>query len=264
MLGMQDDDPVFKALGDPTRRRLLDRLFERDGLTLGDLEAEVPELTRFGVMKHLAVLEQAGLVVTRKQGRHKHHFLNPVPIRLIYERWLDKYRDRRAAALLDLKELVEGTGMTQATVPVTATQVYQLYIRADQQQVWDAITNPKIVATFFHGAQAESAPEAGARIKHWSPDHAKLWTDNLVLELDPPRRMVHTWRSLYDPELAAEPESRVTWEVEPQPGGFSRLTLIHDQLDASPKTAANVRGWSYILSNLKTVLETGEPLPPMD
>ena len=101
---------MFKALADPTRRLLLDRLFERDGMTLVELEAEVAELTRFGVMKHLGVLEQAGLVVTRKQGRHKHHYLNPVPIRLIYERWIDKYRDRKATALLDLKDHGEGIG----------------------------------------------------------------------------------------------------------------------------------------------------------
>ena len=108
VLCVDDEDLVFKALADPTRRLLLDRLFERDGMTLGDLEAEVPQLTRFGVMKHLWVLEEAGLVVTRKQGRHKHHYLNPVPIRLVYERWIDKYRDRRAAALLELRDQLEG------------------------------------------------------------------------------------------------------------------------------------------------------------
>jgi DNA-binding transcriptional ArsR family regulator len=106
---MQDDDPVFKALADPTRRLLLDRLFERDGRTLIELEAEVPDLTRFGVMRHLAVLEEAGLVVTRKQGRYKHHYLNPVPVAVIAERWLGKYRERHAAALLDLKQRVEET-----------------------------------------------------------------------------------------------------------------------------------------------------------
>jgi len=105
---MDDEDLVFRALADSTRRLLLDRLFERDGLTLLELEAEVPQLTRFGVMRHLGVLEEAGLVVTRKQGRHKHHYLNPVPIRLIYERWIDKYRDRRAAALLELRDQLEG------------------------------------------------------------------------------------------------------------------------------------------------------------
>ena len=99
---------MFKALADPTRRRLLDRLFKQDGMTLGELEAEVPELTRFGVMRHLTVLESAGLVVTRKQGRHKHHYLNPVPIRRIHQRWMDKYTHGLAGALLDLKDHVEG------------------------------------------------------------------------------------------------------------------------------------------------------------
>ncbi len=108
MSSVEDEDLVFKALADSTRRLLLDRLFEHDGMTLGELESEAPHLTRFGVMRHLSVLEQAGLVVTRKQGRHKFHYLNPVPIRFIYERWIDKYQARQAAALLDLKSQIEG------------------------------------------------------------------------------------------------------------------------------------------------------------
>jgi uncharacterized protein YndB with AHSA1/START domain len=153
--------------------------------------------------------------------------------------------------------------MTTTTAATAATtQVYQLYIRADQERVWDAITNPAVVSKFFHGAQVESTYEAGSPIRSWSPDHSQLWGDNTVLECDPPRKLVHTWRSLYDPDLAAEAESRVTWEIEAQPGGYSKLTLVHDKLDASPKTAASVKGWSYILSNLKTVLETGQALPP--
>jgi uncharacterized protein YndB with AHSA1/START domain len=153
--------------------------------------------------------------------------------------------------------------MTAATEPVTATQVYQLYIKASQEQVWDAITNPAIVARFFHGAQIESTYEVGSKLRSFSPDRSQAWGDNTILQCDPPRRLVHTWRSLYDPEMAAEPDSRVAWEIEAQPGGFSKLTLIHDRLDDSPKTAASVRGWSYILSNLKTVMETGEALPPI-
>ena len=107
-LGVDDDDKVFKALGDPTRRHLLDRLFEQDGRTLGELE-EGLEMTRFGVMKHLRVLEEAGLVVTRRAGREKHHFLNPVPIRQIHDRWIDKYTEGRVSALLDLKAELEET-----------------------------------------------------------------------------------------------------------------------------------------------------------
>ena len=103
---MTDDDVVFKALADPTRRFLLDKLFVRDGRTLTDLESEL-EMTRFGVMKHLRVLEDAGLVVTRRSGREKLHFLNPVPIRLIHDRWIDKYTERNVTALLDLKDQLE-------------------------------------------------------------------------------------------------------------------------------------------------------------
>jgi DNA-binding transcriptional ArsR family regulator len=101
-----DDDRVFKALADPTRRYLLDRLFERDGRSLGELESDL-EMTRFGVMKHLRVLEDAGLVATRRSGREKLHFLNPVPIRLIHDRWIDKYTEHRVAALADLKHELE-------------------------------------------------------------------------------------------------------------------------------------------------------------
>jgi len=104
-MGMHDDR-IFKALADPTRRHLLDRLFERDGRTLTDLESEL-EMTRFGVMKHLRVLEEAGLVVARRSGRQKLHFLNPVPIQLIHDRWIDKYSERRASALADLKAQLE-------------------------------------------------------------------------------------------------------------------------------------------------------------
>ncbi len=101
-----DDDHVFKALADPTRRQLLDRLFERDGRTLTDLESDM-EMTRFGVMKHLRVLEEAGLVVTRRSGREKLHFLNPVPIRLIHDRWIDKYTEGPASLLANLKNALE-------------------------------------------------------------------------------------------------------------------------------------------------------------
>ncbi len=146
------------------------------------------------------------------------------------------------------------------TMTANTTQVYQLYIRATPEQVWDAITNPETIARYFHGVQIDPGPlEVGASRRSWSPDRTQLWGDNTILECDPPRRYVHTWRSLYDAEMAAEDESRVTWEIEPAEGGTSRLTLIHDRLEGAPKTAASVVGWTYILSNLKTLIETGEP-----
>ena len=150
--------------------------------------------------------------------------------------------------------------MTTSTI--TGTQVYQLYINATQQQVWDAITTPHIVARFFSGARVEGTYQPGTQIRTASPDGSQEWGNNTVLESDPPRKLVHTWRSLYDAEMAAEPESRVTWEIEAMPGGYARLTLIHDQLEAAPKTAASVTGWPYYLSSLKSLVETGRPLPP--
>jgi uncharacterized protein YndB with AHSA1/START domain len=144
-----------------------------------------------------------------------------------------------------------------------ATQIYQLYINTSPEDLWNAITDPERVAKFFHGAHHESTYEVGSKLRSLSPDRSQVWGENTILECDPPLRLVHTWRSLYDPALAAEPESRVTWEIEPQPGGQSRLTLTHDRLEQSPQTAASVKGWSYILSNLKTVVETGESLPPI-
>jgi uncharacterized protein YndB with AHSA1/START domain len=149
-----------------------------------------------------------------------------------------------------------------ATAAVTGTQVYQMYINSPQEKVWEAITTPEIVATYFRGAQVDGTYEPGTQIRTASADGSQEWGNNTVLEADPPRRLVHTWRSLYDADLAAEPESRVTWEIEGLSGGYSRLTLIHDKLDASPKTAASVTGWTYYLSSLKSVLETGSPLPP--
>lgn len=144
----------------------------------------------------------------------------------------------------------------------STTLVYEVYINAPAEQVWRAITTPEIVSKYFQGARVEGSYEAGARVRTTAPDASQVWGDNEVLESVAPKRLVHTWRSLYDPEMAAEPESRVTWEIEALPGGYSRLTLIHDQLGGSPKTAASVTGWTYYLSSLKSVIETGTQLPP--
>src|SRR2546423_975039 len=137
-----DHDRVFKALADPTRRFLLDRLFERDGRTLTELESEL-EMTRFGVMKHLRVLEDADLVVARRAGREKLHFLNPVPIRLIHDRWIDKYTERQVAALADLKTDLEKMAMTTSADTKVTTQVHRVFIRTTPEAIWQAITDPE-------------------------------------------------------------------------------------------------------------------------
>ena len=152
--------------------------------------------------------------------------------------------------------------MTTMTEAALTTQVYQVFIKATPEAIWDAITKPEFSAKYFHGSLVESTWQPGAAYSGYSPDHAELWVDGEVVETDPPRRLQHTWRSLYNPEAAAEPHSRVTWEIEPQEGGFSLLTVTHDRLEDSPKTAASVSGvgWMFVLSGLKTVLETGASL----
>ena len=159
-----DGDLVFRALADPTRRHLLDRLFERDGRTLTELESELRQMTRFGVMKHLRVLEDAGLVVTRRSGREKLHYLNPVPIRLIHDRWIDKYTERRVSALAELKTELEENRMT--TMTAQTTQVYTVFIKATPKQIWDAITKPEFTAKYFYGSHVDSTFEPGSASRY--------------------------------------------------------------------------------------------------
>jgi len=141
----------------------------------------------------------------------------------------------------------------------TTDQVYELFIKATPEQVWEAIIKPEFTLKYFHGVRIEVTPER--RISA-NADASEIWDENAVLEWDPPHRLSHEWHSFYDPELAAEEKSRVTWEIESQDGGFSKLTVIHDRLENSPKTAASVSGagWMMVLSGLKSVLETGEGL----
>jgi uncharacterized protein YndB with AHSA1/START domain len=147
--------------------------------------------------------------------------------------------------------------MTTVT-EINTTQIYQVFIKASPEQIWEAITKPEFTEKYFYGARIEYA---GDRRRAYGPG-GELWGDEPVIESNPPHKLVHGWRSLYAPELAAEEESRVTWEIEPQEGAFSKLTVIHDQLEGAAKTAASVSGagWMMVLSGLKTLLETGKPL----
>ena len=251
-----DDDTAFKALADPTRRRLLDLLFQRDGRTLTDLESGFA-MSRFGVSKHLGVLESAGLITTRKVGRETLHYLNPVPIQLIHDRWVSKYTQSRAEALADLKAALESGGRSMDAAP---QQVYRIFIKASPEKVWEGITSPAFTARYFYGSHIEPPLEAGAPFRSLGPDGNALVLGD-ILEVDRPRRFVHTWRAQWSPALAADPPSRVTWELEPAGPGVTKLTLTHDQFPGETATFTEVAGgWMYVLSGLKTVLETGEPL----
>lgn len=147
---------------------------------------------------------------------------------------------------------------TDTAQHVQTTQVYHVFIKSSAQKIWDAITRPEFTEKYFFGARIDNTAERHHSI---GPD-GSTWGDSRTLEFDPPRKLVHGWRSMYDPELAVESESRVTWEIEPQDAGFCKLTVIHDQLEDAPKTAQSVAGvgWMMVLSGLKTLIETGEPL----
>jgi uncharacterized protein YndB with AHSA1/START domain len=240
-------DDVFKALADPTRRSLLDELFREDGQTLGALEARF-SMTRFGVMKHLKLLEEAGLVVTRRRGREKLHFLNPVPIRLVHDRWVSKYAEPWAAALGDLKNRLERS----------MEKVFEIYIRTTPERLWEAITDPEIRSKYQFGIRTSSDGQAGSRFEMSHPGAPGLLGEGENLEVDPPRRLVQSMVALWSDDVKREGTSRVTWEIEPV-GDSCRLTVTHDQL----REGANDQlygGWPMILSGLKTWLETGELL----
>jgi uncharacterized protein YndB with AHSA1/START domain len=244
------DDEVFKALADPSRRLLLDRLFERDGQSLVELRDGLP-MTRFGVMKHLRVLEEAGLVTTRKSGREKLHYLNPVPIRLIHDRWMSRYAQPIVAQMSALKSRLEA--------PMAAPKhVYEVYIRTAPERLWRAITDSADTRRYYFHSDVQSEWTAGSKLVYLTDGEATL--DCTILEIAPERKLVHTFSAIYDPELAGEAPSRVTWEIEQQ-GEVCRLRLVHDEFPAENKTFHETEeGWPVILSGLKTLIETGEPL----
>ena len=245
-------DAVFRALADPTRRGLLDELFKRDGQTLSALGRRLT-MTRFGVMKHLRVLEEAGLVVTKRRGREKLHFLNRVPIRLIHDRWIDKYTEPWAAMISELKKTIEEGAMQK---------VYEIYIKTTPERLWQAITDPELRRKYTFGVGVYSTWKPGSSYVGRATDTTVApnmpISEGENLEVDPPRRLVQSFRALWSDDVKREGTSRVTWEIEPI-GDSCRLTVVHDQL----REGANDElygGWPMILSGLKTLLETGEML----
>jgi uncharacterized protein YndB with AHSA1/START domain/DNA-binding transcriptional ArsR family regulator len=258
-------DAVFKALADPTRRSLLDELFKRDGQPLSALEQRHP-MTRIGVMKHLRVLEEAGLVTTRRRGREKLHFLNAVPIRLVHDRWVSKYAEPWAATLSGLKthledetmEAVKTVSWAEGTAPVAAgTAVFEVFIKTTPDRLWEAITDPKQRKAYSFGVETHSDWTPGSEYRASVPGVVDIAAGENI-QVDPPRLLVQTFDALWSDEVKAQGTTRVTWEIEPV-GTSCRLTVTHDQLPPDAN-AELYGGWPMILSGLKTLLETGELL----
>ncbi|WP_433523541.1 ArsR/SmtB family transcription factor [Nocardia pseudovaccinii] len=259
-------DEVFRALADPSRRRLLDSLNARNGQTLRELCAEL-DMARQSVSKHLAVLESANLITTRRSGREKLHYLNAEPINAIADRWITRYHRARVHALADLKQALEANPMSDNAF------VYTTYIKTTPERLWQALTDPAFTNRYW-GASFDTDWQPGSEMV-W---HQRDWTskdpEQVVLEADPYTRLSYTWHT-FDPAFATtfemnpedvaawarEPRSKVTFEIEPH-GETVKLTVIHDGFEPGSAVLAGISGgWPSILSSLKTLLETGESLP---
>lgn len=259
----QAADEVFRALADPGRRRLLDSLNARNGQTLRELCAGM-QMARQSVSKHLAVLEAANLVTTVWRGREKLHYLNPAPINDISERWIDRFHIERVQALADLKRALESPPMDRPSF------VYTTYIQTTPERLWEALTDPAFTQRYWN-ASFDTNWEAGSEMV-WNLHGVRIADPGqVVLESDPHRRLSFTWHN-FTPELAqaldagedvfataaAEPRSRVTFDLEPV-GSAVKLTVVHEGFPAASKVAELVSGgWPQVLSKLKTLLETGD------
>ena len=250
-------DEVFKAINDPSRRLLLDKLYEKDGQTLGELCEHLPEMTRYGVMNHLRILEEAGVVTTLKEGRSKYHYLNPVPIRLIHDRWISKYAEPTVGAITGLKAHLEG-GVTPMSKPV---HIYQAYIRAPIEEVWEAIVDGDKTVQYFYGTRVESDWEVGSPMNYFYPDGRQA-SSGEVLAIDEPKRLEFTFKPLWDEKLAEEGTSRQIWGLA-EVNGMTELTIeLFDVPEGGAIHTDFAGGYPYIVSGLKSLLETGEALPP--
>jgi uncharacterized protein YndB with AHSA1/START domain/DNA-binding transcriptional ArsR family regulator len=261
------DDAVFKALADPHRRSLLDRLNQRNGQTLRELCAGLA-LARQSVSKHLAILEAANLVSTHWRGREKLHFLNPEPINAIANRWMTRYDRARADALAQLKDALEQHDMDTCFV-------YTTYIKTTPERLWSALTDPAFTQRYW-GVSLVSDWNAGSTVTWQLPKNVTIAdARQVVLASDPPRRLSYTWHTL-TPEFfiaypdtrekmaraAEERRSKVRFDIEPM-GELVKLTVTHDDFEPGSVILGGVsEGWPAILASLKTLLETGAPLMP--
>ena len=252
-------ESVFKALADDTRRALLDELFEQDGQTLNGL-ADRFDMTRVAVAKHLGLLEAAGLVVARRRGREKFHYLNSIPIQMLYDRWVSKYTGNWAAGLAALKDDLEHETEPRLVddAEKMVEKVFEIYIRTTPERLWQAITDPETRARYQFGARVESDWKAGSSYKLLHANASRPLIEGENLEVEPPHRLVQSHRAQWDDDMTAEGTTRVTWEIE-QVGDSCRLVVTHDNLRVNADSHL-YGGWPMILSGLKTWLETGQEL----
>ncbi len=257
MRGDTELDPVFRALSDPTRRVILDFLKETPGMTVGEV-CDHFEVTRFAVMKHLRVLEDAELVVSRREGKFKRLYLNVMPLQLLQDRWMSSYSKLWAAGLSDLKYTLEGKEPAVKEIK----QVYQLYIRTTRDALWKAITAPEETQKYFYALRVSSEFRMGDSIEYlgMSPTGETICAvSGEILEIVPGQKLVHTFLGMKD-GIQDTYHTRVTYEIE-EVGDMCKLTLIHDDFPARDETYGSTsEGWPMVLNSLKSLLETGKAL----
>jgi uncharacterized protein YndB with AHSA1/START domain len=254
---MHDDDATtdrtFRALADPGRRRMLDLLKARPGMNVSEL-TEHFEYSRFGVMKHLKILEAADLVVSRREGKQRRLYLNAVPIQTIHDRWISSYSKLWASSLTSFKYALE----QEETPMEPLTQVYVTYVRTTPERLWEALTQPDLTRQYFHGTDFHSELTLGSAIEYELTEdgESRIAVRGEIIEIDPPHRLAYTFA------FAAmdDPPTTVRYEME-SVGEMVKMTVIHEGFEAENETwSATQQGWPPILSGLKTLLETGQPL----
>ena len=249
-------DPVFKALADPTRRQLLDRLREHNGQTLGELCVQV-EMTRQSVTQHLDQLQSANLVTVVRRGRERLHYLNPAPIHEIQERWISGFDRPRLEAISAIRHQAEEYAMEATETAVVPSYVYVTYIQASADQVWKALTDADLTAQYW-GHRNTSDWQVGSEWQHERLDGSGNDVVGTVLEADPPHRLVVTFEDSPDEERPHGP-SRVVFEITAD-GDIVRLTVTHENLPNVEMLNGISSGWPAVLANLKSLLETGKVL----
>jgi uncharacterized protein YndB with AHSA1/START domain/DNA-binding transcriptional ArsR family regulator len=249
------ENDIFKALADPSRRKLLDLLNASDGRTLNDLCAPL-DMSRFGVMKHLNILEKAGLITTKKVGREKLHYLNAVPIRQIYERWVSKYSEPWVIGLTSLQNELEGEANMDKP-----KNINRIAIKAKPEQVWQALTDPNKTSKFWFNCAIRSTWEIDAPFELWNGK--KKEAEGIILDIDPPNKLVLSWRFISFPGTESDTPSRITWEINTHAEfhGVTQVTVVHDEFEQARNTATILEnGLPIVLSGMKTLLETGDTL----
>ncbi|MFI6976989.1 ArsR/SmtB family transcription factor [Embleya sp. NPDC050154] len=250
-------DSVFKALADPTRRLLLDRLHEHNGQTLREL-CERLDMARQSATQHLDILQRANLVTVVRRGRERLHYLNPGPIHEIEERWISGFDKPRLQTISAIRNRAEEYAMTDESASVP-TYVYVTYVRASAEQVWRALTDADLTARYWgHANVSDWQPGSGWEHRRVDGSGA-VDAVGRVLATEPPTRLVVTFEDTPDAEAPREP-SVVTFLVEPH-HDIVRLTVTHENLPNLEMLGGISRGWPAVLANLKSLLETGEVLP---